>query len=102
MIFVLFEEILDKLFQERSNVDASLAALLELSQLVCFTYGILVSRGKSKSTKIQAIFQGALSISLFLLKNTQNFEYKNASHVGFGQLSDQVKSTIKNQDTFAH
>ena len=32
-----FEEIMDKLFQERSNIDASMAALLEFSQLVCFT-----------------------------------------------------------------
>ena len=32
-----FEEIMDNLFQERSNIDASLAALLEFSQLVCFT-----------------------------------------------------------------
>ena len=31
-----FEEVMDKLFQERSNIDASLAALLEFSQLVCF------------------------------------------------------------------
>ena len=32
-----FEEIMDKLFQEWSNIDASLASLLEFSQLVCFT-----------------------------------------------------------------
>ena len=32
-----FEEIMDKLFQERSNIDASLLAVLEFSQLVCFT-----------------------------------------------------------------
>ena len=32
-----FEEIMDKLFQERSNIDASMAALLEFSQLVCVT-----------------------------------------------------------------
>ena len=32
-----FEKIMDKLFQERSNIDASLEALLEFSQLVCFT-----------------------------------------------------------------
>ena len=32
-----FEEITDKLFQVRSNIDASLAALLEFSQFVCFT-----------------------------------------------------------------
>ena len=32
-----FEEIMDKLFQKRSNIDASVAALLEFSQLVCFT-----------------------------------------------------------------
>ena len=32
-----FEEVMDKLFQEQSNIDASLAALLEFSQLVCFT-----------------------------------------------------------------
>ena len=32
-----FEEIMDKLFQERNNIDASLEALLEFSQLVCFT-----------------------------------------------------------------
>ena len=32
-----FEEIMDKLVQERSNIGASVAALLEFSQLVCFT-----------------------------------------------------------------
>ena len=32
-----FEEIMDNLFQERSNIDASLAALLEFLQLLCFT-----------------------------------------------------------------
>ena len=32
-----FEEIMNKLFQEQSNIGASLAALLEFSQLVCFT-----------------------------------------------------------------
>ena len=32
-----FEEIKDKLFQEWSNIDASLVALLEFSQLICFT-----------------------------------------------------------------
>ena len=31
-----FEKIMDKLFQEKSNIDASLAALLEFSHLVCF------------------------------------------------------------------
>ena len=30
-----FEEIMDKSFQERSNIDVFLAALLEFSQLVC-------------------------------------------------------------------
>ena len=30
-----FEEIIDKLLQERSNIDDSLAALLEFSQIVC-------------------------------------------------------------------
>ena len=43
-----FEEILDKLFQERSNIDVSLVALPEFSQSVCFTYGILISSGKIK------------------------------------------------------
>ena len=62
---------MDKLFQERSNIDVSFAALLEFSQLVCFTHGILVSSGKSKSAiKIQAIFQGALSISFLFSQNT--------------------------------
>ena len=32
-----FEEIMDKLFQEQGSIDVSLAALLEFSQLVCFT-----------------------------------------------------------------
>ena len=32
-----FEEIMDKLFREMSIFDASLEALLEFSQLVCFT-----------------------------------------------------------------
>ena len=32
-----FEENIDKLFQEKGNIDASLAALLEFLQLVCFT-----------------------------------------------------------------
>ena len=31
-----FEKIMDKLFQEKSNIDASLATLLEFSHLVCF------------------------------------------------------------------
>ena len=31
------EKIMDKLFQERSNIDAFLVTLLEFSQLVCFT-----------------------------------------------------------------
>ena len=65
-----FEEIVDKLFQEKSNVDTSLAALLGFSQPVCFTDGILVSSDKSKSTnKIQIIFLVALSILLLLLQN---------------------------------
>ena len=47
-----FEQIMDKLFQERSNIDVSLAAVLEFLQLVrvCFTNGILVSSNKPKST----------------------------------------------------
>ena len=32
-----FEEIKDKLLQEWSNIDTSLVALLEFSQLICFT-----------------------------------------------------------------
>ena len=32
-----FEENVDKLFQEKINIDASLAALLEFLKLVCFT-----------------------------------------------------------------
>ena len=32
-----FEDIMDKLFQEQSNIGAFLVALLEFSQLVCFT-----------------------------------------------------------------
>ena len=80
-----FEEIMDNLFQERSNIDAFLAALLEFSQFVCFTWGILVSSDKSKSTKIQTIFQGALSISMLLLqKQNKNFENKNILRVEFG------------------
>ena len=43
-----FEEIMDKLFQERSNIDASLVELLEFSQLGCFTYGIVVNSHKIK------------------------------------------------------
>ena len=31
-----FEDIMDKLLQERSNIDVSLLALIEFSQLVCF------------------------------------------------------------------
>ena len=44
-----FEVIIDKLFQETSNSDASFVALLEFPQLLCFTYGILVCSNKSKS-----------------------------------------------------
>ena len=66
-----FEEIIDKVFQERSNIDASFTKLLGFLQLVCFTYGIFVSNDKSKSTKnIQAVFQGALSILSLLSPNT--------------------------------
>ena len=41
---------MDNLFKERSNIDASLAAILEFSQLACFTYAILVSSDKWKSS----------------------------------------------------
>ena len=37
MIFFHFEDLTDKLYQEQSNIDVSLAALLEFSQLACFT-----------------------------------------------------------------
>ena len=68
-----FEEIMDRLFQERTNIDVFLAVLIEFSQLVCDVLSMEFSQvvTKSKSTsKIQAIFQGALSISLLLLQNT--------------------------------
>ena len=68
-----FEEIMDRLFQERTNIDVFLAILLEFSQLVCDVLSMEFSQvvTKSKSTsKIQAIFQGALSILLLLLQNT--------------------------------
>ena len=58
-----FEEIRDRLFQERTNIDVFLAVLLEFSQLVCDVLSMEFSQvvTKSKSTsKIQAIFQGAL------------------------------------------
>ena len=53
MIFATLNKIMDKLFQERSNINASLA---EFSQLVCFTYGILVGGDKSKSTLIEHLY----------------------------------------------
>ena len=65
-----FEENMDKLFQERNNFDASFATVLEFSQLVYFAQGIPESSDKWKSTTIQAIFQGALSMLLLLLHNT--------------------------------
>ena len=68
-----FEEIMDRLFQERTNIDVFLAVLLEFSQLVCDVLSMEFSQvvTKSKSTsEIQAIFQGALSILLLLLQNT--------------------------------
>ena len=62
---------MDNLFKERSNIDASLAAILEFSQLACFTYAILVSSDKWKSSnKVQVIFNGALSISLLFSRKT--------------------------------
>ena len=56
MIFATLNKITDKLFQERSNINASLAVLLEFSQLVCFTYGNLVGGDKSKSTLIEHLY----------------------------------------------
>ena len=56
-----FEEIMDRLFQERTNIDVFLAVLLEFSQLVCDVLSMEFSQvvTKSKSTsKIQAIFSG--------------------------------------------
>ena len=59
MIFVTLK--MDKLFQERSNIDASFPALRKFSQLAFLTHGILANSVKSKSTnKIHDIFQGAL------------------------------------------
>ena len=107
-----FEEIMDKLFHKRSNIDAYEAILMLTKQYWCFLgtpriftiISIFYVTNPCKQWQIKinqhsGHFSGChINIVAFFAEHLEVWEYKRFTR-GVWVTSDKVKSTIKNQDT---